>query len=158
MTKTIKGIYTLLIKLDKSQTITIGKMGKVSFPAGYYAYVGSALNGLEGRIVRHLKKEKLFHWHIDYFLQKAQIVEILWSRTDKNEECALAGCHLGKLLPIPRFGCSDCRCRSHLFFSNDLKYLGKTVRDSFTTRNLLFSAQDVPGTKKAFGSASFIRT
>ena len=70
----LKGIYTLLIKLDKPQAITIGKLGSVSFPAGYYAYVGSALNGLESRIVRHLKKEKSFHWHIDYFLQKARVV------------------------------------------------------------------------------------
>jgi len=157
MTKAIKGIYTLLIKLDRSQTITIGKMGKISFSVGYYAYVGSALNGLDGRIVRHLRKDKLFHWHIDYFLQKAQVAEVLWSSTDKNEECALAGYHMGKLFPIPRFGCSDCRCRSHLFFSKDRRYLRKTVKDSFTKSNLLFAARDVSGNKNALGGTDFFR-
>ena len=157
MTTMVKGIYTLIIELDTSRTITIGKRGRISFTAGYYAYVGSALNGLEARIARHLKEEKLLHWHIDYFLQKAQVAEVLWSSTDKKEECAIAGYHMQVLQPVPRFGSSDCRCTSHLFFSGDKKYLTKTVRDSFHERDLLFSARDVPGIKKALGGAGFIR-
>lgn len=65
----LKGIYTLVITLTTSATIRAGKLGNISFPEGYYAYVGSALNGLEARIARHLKEDKLLHWHIDYFLQ-----------------------------------------------------------------------------------------
>ena len=53
-----KGIYTLLISLDKPQVITIGKLGKVLFSDGYYVYVGSALNSLEPRIAIHLKKRR----------------------------------------------------------------------------------------------------
>lgn len=158
MTKRVKGVYTLIIEFDTSRTITIGKRGSISFAAGYYAYVGSALNGLEGRIARHLKEDKLLHWHIDYFLQKAQVAEVLWGSTDKKEECAIAGYHMQALLPVPRFGCSDCRCTSHLFFSGDQKYLRKTVRDSFTKRDLLYSAMDVSGINKALGGAGFIRT
>jgi Uri superfamily endonuclease len=62
------------------------------------------------------------------------------------------------LLSVPRFGCSDCRCTSHLFFSGDKKYLRKTVRSSFAKRDLIFSAMDVPGIKKALGGAGFIST
>jgi Uri superfamily endonuclease len=154
----LKGIYTLVITLTTSTTISVGKLGNISFPKGYYAYVGSALNNLEARIARHLKEKKLLHWHIDYFLQKAQVEEVVWGSTDKNEECAVAGHHLQVLLPVPRFGSSDCRCRSHLFFSGDKTYLRKTVRDSFAKRDLLFSAMDIPGIKKALGGAGFMGT
>ena len=154
----LKGIYTLVITLTTSTTISVGKRGNISFPEGYYAYVGSALNGLEARIARHLKEDKLLHWHIDYFLQKAQVAEVLWSSTDKKEECAIAGYHMQVLQPVPRFGSSDCRCTSHLFFSGDKKYLRKTVRSSFAKRDLIFSAMDVPGIKKALGGAGFIST
>ena len=147
MTTAVKGVYTLIAALDASRTIAIGKRGRILFAAGYYAYVGSALNGLEARVARHLKEDKLFHWHIDYFLQKAQVEEVVWGITGKNEECAIAGHHLQTLLPVPRFGSSDCRCTSHLFFSSDKKYLRKAVRDSFAKRDLLFYVMDVPGIK-----------
>jgi len=154
----LKGVYTLVITITTSTTISVGKLGNISFPEGYYAYVGSALNGLEARIARHLKEDKLLHWHIDYFLQKAKVEEVLWGITDKNEECAIAGHHMQALLSVPRFGCSDCRCTSHLFFSGDKKYLRETVRSSFAKRDLIFSAMDVPGIKKALGGAGFIST
>ena len=133
----LKGIYTLLIILDKPKTITIGKLGRVSFPAGYYAYVGSALNGLESRIARHLKKEKALHWHIDYFLQKTRVEEIIYSPTEKNKECAIAFQLAKKLMPIPYFGCSDCRCKSHFYFCKDRFSLRKIIRNSFKESGLV---------------------
>ena len=54
----LRGIYVLVIKLPKSRAITIGKLGTLPFSYGYYAYVGSAFNGVEARITRHLRKEK----------------------------------------------------------------------------------------------------
>jgi Uri superfamily endonuclease len=54
----MKGTYILLIKLLKNQAIAIGKLGNLTFENGYYAYIGSALNGLENRIDRHLKSNK----------------------------------------------------------------------------------------------------
>jgi Uri superfamily endonuclease len=89
-----------------------------------------------------------------YFLQEAQITEVLWSNTGNNEECAMAGYHMQVLQPVSRFGCSDCRCTSHLFFSGDQKYLRESVRDSFRERDLLFSAMDVTGIKKALGGGA----
>ena len=132
-----KGIYTLIIRFDKPQAITIGKLGRVSFPAGYYVYVGSALNGLESRIARHLKKEKALHWHIDYFLQKTRVEEIIYSPTEKNKECAIAFQLAQKLMPIPHFGCSDCRCKSHLYFCKDRLNLRKIIRNSFKESGLV---------------------
>ena len=132
----LKGIYTLLIKLDKSQAITIGKRGEISFAAGHYAYVGSALNGIEARVTRHLKKEKSLHWHIDYFLQRAQVEEIIYSTTERDIECIVASQLARKLTPIPHFGCSDCRCISHLYFCKDNRSLRNIVRDCFKKSGL----------------------
>lgn len=134
-----KGIYTLLTKLDKQQIIGIGKLGKIPFSAGYYAYIGSARNGLESRLARHLKKEKALHWHIDYFLQKAGIEAIVYSETEKDMECIVASQLSLQLKPIPHFGCSDCRCISHLFLCLNRHDLRKIVKCSFKNSGLVLS-------------------
>jgi len=46
----MKGTYTLLIKVPKNIEVRIGRLGKINFNRGFYAYVGSALNCLEKRI------------------------------------------------------------------------------------------------------------
>ncbi|MBN2065180.1 MAG: GIY-YIG nuclease family protein [Candidatus Thermoplasmatota archaeon] len=130
MSKMPKGIYTLLTKLDKQQIIGIGKLGKIPFPAGYYAYIGSARNGLESRLARHLKKEKTLHWHIDYFLQKAGIETIVYCETERDMECNIASQLSQQLKPVPHFGCSDCRCISHLYHHKDKNSLSRIIRNS----------------------------
>jgi len=133
----LKGIYTLVIKLNKPRTIIVGKLGRISFSARYYVYVGSAFNGLEARIARHLRKEKKLHWHLDYFLKKARVEEIFYSVTMKHKECAVALGLAKKLSPIPNFGSSDCRCLSHLYFSSGHDRLGETINRSFTRSGLV---------------------
>ena len=133
----LKGIYTLLITLNTSTIVRIGKLGTVSFREGHYAYVGSALNGLAARIPRHLREEKKLRWHIDYLLQKATISEVIYGITAKNKECAVASQLMMELVPIHRFGCSDCRCKSHLFFCRSRNKLKKTVKNSFKDRGLV---------------------
>ena len=51
MTDAEPGTYALLLKLDKQEKITVGKLCTFDFPAGYYLYVGSALGpgGLQAR-------------------------------------------------------------------------------------------------------------
>ena len=137
MTKILKGIYTLIIALDKPRTITIGKRGKISFAPGYYAYVGSALNGLGARISRHLKENKVLYWHIDYFLQKARVVEIIYCASERNEECVIASQLAQKLNPVPHFGSSDCHCHSHLFCCRNRDTLRAAVRRSFNNTDLV---------------------
>jgi len=114
-----KGIYQLLIHLPENISVVIGKKGRFRFPKGYYVYTGSALNGLEKRIGRHLKKNKKHFWHIDYLLDFASIKEVYFFTNSKLEECALNLKMLGKpdaKIIMPKFGASDCRCPAHLVF------------------------------------------
>lgn len=113
----MNGAYVLLIHLNAGRDIVIGRMGPVHFRKGFYAYVGSALNGLDSRIMRHLRAEKTMHWHIDYFLKEGKIVEIHCFLSDKKEECAIARGYQKRFPSVPGFGCSDCFCPSHLFYS-----------------------------------------
>ncbi len=114
----MKGIYILVMELRKDSKLRIGALGPVSFPKGFYAYVGSAMGGLEQRINRHLGKSKKLHWHIDYLLKKSQIKKVIVKETSsKSEECRTAGMVKSTGgIPVLGFGCSDCRCQSHLFY------------------------------------------
>lgn len=111
------GVYVLLIWVKRKRKIRIGKLGPLEFARGLYFYVGRALNGLEARIERHLRKSKKNFWHIDYLLECSEILGIIYVLTSYGEsECKIAF-HLGKRFKaIENFGSSDCRCRSHLFF------------------------------------------
>ena len=110
----MKGSYILILKLENDKEIDIGKR-RIKFRKGYYAYVGSALNSLEKRIERHLRKKKKIRWHIDYFLRYAKIEKVFYKESDKKEECEIAK-KFENFDYIPRFGCSDCKCKSHLFY------------------------------------------
>jgi len=109
------------MKLDKPQTIQIGKLGCGFFPGGYYVYVGSARNGLNQRISRHLSQQKKKHWHIDYFLEYAEMIGTKILHSTEKRECALSE-EVGNIcqgIPMQGFGSSDCRCRTHLYFFSD---------------------------------------
>ena len=110
-----KGSYILLIELNQPQRIRIGKKRSYDFSQGFYVYVGSALNGIEQRIQRHLRKEKKIHWHIDYLLQHAHILDIYYKKSELREECTIAQSFHQQVSSIADFGCSDCSCTSHLF-------------------------------------------
>ena len=112
----MKGSYILLTELKEEKTIQIGKLGYVNFKKGFYAYIGSALNGLEQRINRHLRTEKKNHWHIDYLLKFSKIKDIFYTENNFKEECNIAKRFEEKLIHTPDFGCSDCSCKSHLFY------------------------------------------
>jgi Uri superfamily endonuclease len=113
------GVYNLIIKLSKSKEINIGRLGAFVFPKGFYVYTGSAQNGLEKRINRHLSSSKKFHWHIDYLLSYAKIVEVLRHKGDRNAECKLSrmiGRYDGADVIVDGFGSSDCNCATHLYY------------------------------------------
>lgn len=115
----MKGSYVLIIQLTEPQTIIIGSLTDVYFPAGYYAYVGSALDGVKSRLSHHLNRNKKPHWHIDYLLQKATITDIIISETKDRTECAIAQALNSQFDSIPGFGSSDCHCHSHLFYATE---------------------------------------
>ena len=127
----MKGIYVLIIQLNKNINLTIGKLGKISFPKGLYAYVGSAQTNLEKRIARHYRKEKQTFWHIDYLLQNpnTKIVKTFFKTSQKTEECAIANKIADKSKIIVNFGCSDCKCNTHLFQVNDYDFLREFMKE-----------------------------
>ena len=55
----MKGGYFLVIYLEKSQNIRT-KARRFSLEKGYYVYVGSAMNSLEKRVLRHFKRRNVF--------------------------------------------------------------------------------------------------
>ncbi|HJJ42610.1 MAG TPA: DUF123 domain-containing protein, partial [Methanocorpusculum sp.] len=52
-------------------------------------------------------------WHIDYLMEKTDLIEAVYAKTKERLECALAQTIGGEC--IAGFGCSDCKCSSHLF-------------------------------------------
>lgn len=108
--------YVLLIHLLVHARITIGRLGTFEFPAGFYLYVGRAKKNIHSRVKRHRRKEKKFHWHIDYFLHHAEVADVLLIPGD--DECAIARFLSARpecIIPAVGFGSSDCRCSAHFF-------------------------------------------
>ena len=114
----MRGSYLLLVELKNTEIIPVGKLGKIDFKKGFYIYAGSALNGLDQRIQRHLRKQKKTHWHIDYLLNHAKIVNVFYKQSEFKGECFIAKTLEKELSIIPDFGCSDCACKSHLFYGS----------------------------------------
>lgn len=112
----MKGIYVLLIKVNKELRIKIGALGTMNFNKGYYAYVGSSQNNLMKRLQRHYSSNKRMHWHIDYLLknENAVIKGFHCREACKEWECMTARELNKKGVGMPGFGCSDCKCKSHL--------------------------------------------
>ena len=117
----ISGIYILQITLETNKHINFGRDHNYYFQEGSYMYVGSALNGLDARIRRHLSQDKKMHWHIDYLLRHTKIQRIYIKKTTKNEECLYAQKFAQEFTVIPGFGASDCNCISHLFYTKNRK-------------------------------------
>lgn len=115
-----KGIYCLVFR-NPACTIKIGALGPVTFREGWHVYVGSALgSGGLARLGRHVSlsraKDKKPKWHIDYLSVSTRfsLHTTIHALTEERLECQLAQA-LGDP-SVPSFGCSDCRCPSHLFW------------------------------------------
>ena len=114
-----RGSYILLIELPEQQSILVGKLNSITFPKGFYAYVGSAMGGFKARIGYHLRRKKNSRWHIDYLLERAKVLEIILCETEERVECILAQSMARQFRPISGFGSSDCKCTSHLYFGKE---------------------------------------
>jgi sugar fermentation stimulation protein A len=112
------GSYLLILRLERDTSVEIGKLDGVMFQRGHYIYVGSAMNNLSARIERHRRKRKKMHWHIDYLTQVADGFVAVPIRSSQRQECEIAQAvsSIMKSGP-PGFGCSDCRCLTHLFWT-----------------------------------------
>jgi len=135
-----KGAYCLCINVREDTVVEVGALGKITFPKGEYVYVGSALNSLEPRVERHMHTSTgdhdVTHWHIDYLLREpaTSIQTVYVVETDERLECTIAGKVAEHGRPVKGFGCSDCRCVSHLYKVGGFGFLEKMgmrrLRDS----------------------------
>lgn len=115
-----KGIYCLIFENQECK-LTVGKKGDFSFRKGFHIYVGSALGpGGMKRVLRHISfsrnLDKKPRWHVDYLhLNPAfNLVSAVCAPTHERLECGLADRLVGA--SVSGFGCTDCKCRSHLFY------------------------------------------
>ena len=130
-----RGTYILEIELHNSENIAFrvnkSKQQKqqveTTFLKGTYYYVGSALgkNGLYNRVKRHFSIDKNKRWHIDYLLTIGKLVRaycVVWSLENTIKEDSLTECNIANFFElngiarVDGFGCSDCKCKSHLFY------------------------------------------
>ncbi len=128
----MKGAYCIIIEVKKDSIIKIGALGRIKFRKGLYCYVGSALNSIEKRIERHLSKNKKLHWHIDYLLKNknTEIKKVFYKESNKREECRITGLvSKNSISEIEKFGCSDCKCKSHLFVLKNYSFIDKKFKE-----------------------------
>mgnify|MGYP001982991405 CR=1 FL=1 len=124
------GIYALLFVLSRETTVTVGRLGRLAFPVGCYIYIGSAMAGIGNRIRHHLSPHPRPRWHLDYLLPRGKPAAIIAGHTSRPLECQLA-ISLGRQFEVfRRFGSSDCRCRGHLFHSEEMPPLVSAVRET----------------------------
>lgn len=127
------GSYILKIKLGEDVDCNVGSLNEVTFEAGWYAYVGSSRTTDFKRVERHKKvdsgEKSTRHWHIDYLLGLTQSDLIGSYRTESDVECLLS--ENINLDYADDFGCSDCKCNSHLYFSDDKEDFDEKLADCF---------------------------
>ena len=128
------GTYTLLFELLEPATLEVGALGEHRFPAGWYAYTGSALGaGGFARVDRHYEldagERETRHWHVDYLLGHPGTE----MRGDVRSPDADIECAVARRLPdgpVGAFGASDCDCDAHLAYSPERDQLRASVVDT----------------------------
>jgi Uri superfamily endonuclease len=113
-----KGTYILFLTFHTTQNVNVGALGTLTVEKGEYCYVGSAMNGLDSRILRHLSKKKKIRWHIDNLTLSADEAEAFISSDTKECELARIAEDSGCVPVFKGFGSSDCDCFTHLFAVN----------------------------------------
>lgn len=134
----LKGTYCLIINLEDDNLIKVGSLGEILFKKGYYVYVGSAMNSLIARLRRHLSDDKKIHWHVDYLLlnKSSHISDIIYTTSEKKVECLLSTKIKESTDFIPQFGCSDCDCKSHLFYFNNQESSQNIIKNAYDSLDL----------------------
>ena len=119
--KSQPGTYAVVLRSCSQRKVVVGRWGDLEVVSGYYIYVGSAYGpgGVRARVSRHCRRSKRKHWHIDSLSEFLRPVEAWCSyhSVHLEHQWAKALASMARMSPIQRFGCSDCRCCSHLFFT-----------------------------------------
>jgi Uri superfamily endonuclease len=134
-----KGIYCLVFE-NPACTVKVGALGPTGFRDGWHIYTGSALgSGGLSRLGRHIAlardRNKKPKWHVDYLLldDRFSLRYSVHAPTLERLECRLSGT-LGEP-GVPSFGCSDCRCPSHLLCRESDPY--DEIAAAFSTLGLV---------------------
>jgi Uri superfamily endonuclease len=128
-----RGTYALIVEVPGKLCTPVGGLGRLTFLAGRFAYVGSALGpgGLAARLRRHAVGPRRLHWHIDYLLDHAQVSGALVREGRVRHECTWASWFSDRCgSAADGFGASDCRCPSHLFFLGSAQNAEQIVLDA----------------------------
>jgi len=119
-----KGIYILEFYAESSFELNIKKFAGRVFPKGYYYYSGSAQKNLSSRLSRHLRIEKIIHWHIDHLTTHPDLnikAVYICDNGPKSLECEIVANLIGLKnieQPLLGFGNGDCStCKTHLIYS-----------------------------------------
>lgn len=122
-TNSEKGIYVLELFADTDFSISAKKFIGATFPKGYYYYIGSAQKNLKSRLERHLRKEKIIHWHIDHLTTHNSIKVVnsfIIPDAKKNIEAEIANNfveYFNAQIIVEGFGNSDTKeTVTHLFY------------------------------------------
>lgn len=109
----VPGTYVTFFRLPAAVAqVQVGRLGRFSFPAGVYAYVGSARGpgGVRSRTGRHLTTDTPRKWNIDWLKPLCTPLAVWWSIERNPVEFDWADVLAqtpGVSFPAPGFGASD---------------------------------------------------
>ncbi|MFO0806751.1 MAG: GIY-YIG nuclease family protein [Gemmataceae bacterium] len=109
----VSGTYIAFYYLARPvKRFRIGALGTFDFPAGYYAYVGTAFGGggVKKRTERHRTRISNARWNIDYLKRHCKPVALWWTHDRAKVEfhwAEILGSMPGRSFPAPRFGAAD---------------------------------------------------
>jgi len=145
----MKGTYILVLGMNDDIDLAVGKLGIFHFKKGFYYYIGSALGtGGFKRVTRHFNvangKNTTRKWHIDHLLPHSKVLCAVLLPSHQALECKTAQTLQRYLDPIPGFGCSDCRCLSHLLFGKeDIRSELMELAERFTGNESIIISPDM---------------
>ncbi len=121
--KSESGTYALILQSRQETKVQIGRWRQIDVEQGYYVYVGSAFGpgGVRSRVARHYRSDKPLRWHIDYLREHLMPLAAWYSHEPDRLEHRWAHVFstMGDMVPIEGFGCSDCKCHTHLFRTSE---------------------------------------
>jgi sugar fermentation stimulation protein A len=111
-----RGSFIVVLHLARDRRIRTGELGPISYPKGFYCYVGSAPDNLSRRVAQHQRKRKRPIKDIDHLREQAVVTAVLPVRASADLTCSIADA-LRTIadFSIPSFGSAACGCNSHLF-------------------------------------------
>lgn len=149
--RALPGTYAMWFRCESTATVTVGRRGRLGLVPGHYIYIGSAFGpgGIKARVARHCRQRKPKRWHIDYIRPYLTPLGVWYSHSPEHLEHVWANALADTLgsVPIDGFGCSDCRCRAHLFWSEHAPDLVKILAQVLVPANATFADLHCPGSE-----------